>query len=122
MKPNIKWVDDWRIGMKPSREKEVSIDLINFFIDFWVKEKMGKKSKTTMNRYSNALHAIGGYLVEQAISDENLDKTTCKLLSLYISLDEGPFIHHENIEWQDEVDRVCRKIFKHMKKNELTMR
>jgi len=90
MKPNIKWVDDWRIGMKPSREKEVSIDLINFFIDFWVKEKMGKKSKTTMNRYSNALHAIGGYLVEQAISDENSEKTVYELLSQDISPYEGP--------------------------------
>ena len=116
MKPNIKWVDDWRIGVRPSREKKVSIDLLDFFIDFWAKDKMDEKSKTTMNRYSNALHAIGGYLVEQAISDENLDKTTCKLLSLYISLDEGPFIHHENIEWQDEVDRVCRKLFKYMEK------
>ena len=32
MKPNAKWIDDWPIGVKPSREDEISIDLLDFFI------------------------------------------------------------------------------------------
>jgi len=28
MKPNVKWIDEWRIGVKPSREKMVAADLL----------------------------------------------------------------------------------------------
>jgi hypothetical protein len=117
MKPNREWIDDWRMGVKPSRENQISTDLLDFFLDFWAVEKLDRKSKTTMNRYSTSLHRLGGYLVEQAISDDDSEKTAYELLSEYISPDEGPLVYHENENWQDEFDMVCRKIYKYMKMN-----
>ncbi len=105
------------MGVKPSREDQIATDLLNFFLEFWVVEKLDKKSKTTMNRYFTSLHALGGYLVEQAISDDDSEKTAYELLSEYISPDEGPLVYHENEDWQDEFDMVCRKIYKHMEMN-----
>jgi hypothetical protein len=117
MKPNREWIDDWRIGVKPSRENHISTDLVDFFLDFWTVEKLDRKSKTTMNRYSASLHRLGGYLVEKAISDDDSAKTAYELLSEYINPDEGPLVYHENENWQDEFDMVCRKIYKYMKRN-----
>jgi len=115
MKPNVKWIDEWRIGVKPSREKMVAADLVDYFANFWDKEKLGEKSKTTRNRYSNSLHALGGYLVEKAISEQDLDKTPYELLLEYIGPADGPLVYHDNEDWQDELDMVCRKIYKYMK-------
>lgn len=115
MKPNRKWIDDWQIDVQPSREKDISTDLVKFFIEFWGKLKLDEKSKTTRNQHLSSLHALGGYLVEQAISDENLGKTADELLSEYIGAYDGPFIFHDNERWQGEVDMVCRKIYKYMK-------
>lgn len=116
MKPNAKWVDDWQIGVKPAREYRISIDLLNVFMDFWDKEELDGKSKRTRNRYSACLHALGGYLVKQGTSEEDLNKTAHELLSEYVGPDEGPLIYYENEMWQEELDMVCRKIYKHLKK------
>ena len=110
-----KWINDWHIGVKPSKETAIAADLLDFFLDFWDKMNIDEKSKTTKNRYSSALHALGGYLVEQAISDDDQDKTAGDLLLEYIGPDDGPLIFHDNESWQNEVDLVCRKICKHMK-------
>lgn len=115
MEPNVKWIDDWRIGLKPSREKEVAAGLIYYFGDFWDKGKLEQKSKTTKNRYANSLHALGGYLVEKAISENDSDKTAHELLLEYIGPDEGPLIHLDDEDWQDELDMVCRKLYKYLK-------
>ena len=115
MKPNVKWIDDWRLGPKPSREHKFAADLLDYFADFWDKEKLDEKSKTTKNRYSNSLHTLGGYLVEQAIPEEDLDKTARELLLRYVGPNEGPLIYHDDEDWQYELDRVCRKIYKYMK-------
>lgn len=70
MKPDRTWVTDWRIGEAPSREQEVSRELLRIFIAFWDAEGLGKKAKTAQYRYSAALHALGGYLVEQATDED----------------------------------------------------
>ena len=62
------------------------------------------------------MHVLGGYLVEQAISGDDPGKTADDLLSEHIGPDDGPLIFQDNESWQDEVDMVCRKIYKHMKK------
>lgn len=115
MKPNSKWIDDWQIGVQPSREKDISTDLVRFFMEFWCKQKLDEKSKTSRNRYLSSLHALGGYFVEQAISAEDLGKSADELLSEYIGAYDGPLIFHDNERWQDEIDMVCRKIYKYMK-------
>ena len=73
------------------------------------------KAKTTRNRYSNALHALGGFLVEKAISEDGLPMTTNELLAEHIDSAGGPLIHHDEEEWQNEIDMVCRKLSKHLK-------
>jgi len=116
MKPNSKWIDDWRIGEEPSRESQIANALLEVFVDFWDSNALGDKSKTTMNRYSVALHALGGYLVEQSISEGGLDKTIDELLSEYVGPYDGPLICHDNEVWQEEIDMVCRKLHKHLKR------
>ena len=115
MKPNAKWINDWRIGVKPSIEKEVAEELLNIFADFWDNQKLDEKSKTTRNRYAGSLHALGGYLVEYATCEASVNKSAQDLLFECVGPDEGPLIHFDNESWQQELDTVCRKIYKHMK-------
>jgi hypothetical protein len=116
MKPNIKWINDWHIGENPSKEKEISTELLEIFMDFWANEKLDEKSKTTKNRYGTSLHTIGGHIVEHAIVKDDSDKTAYELLSDNICDDEGPLIYPENQDWQNEVDMVCRRLYKYMKR------
>jgi hypothetical protein len=115
MKPSEKWIDDWKIGLEPRRENQVAAGLVEYFFDFWDKAKLEEKSKKTRNRYGSALHALGGYLVEKAISEEDADKTAHELLLEYVYEDEGPLVYHDNFDWQDELDMVCRKFYKYLK-------
>ena len=115
MNPNRKWIKDWQTGENTSREKKVAEDLFRIFIDFWEYQQLDQKSKTTKNRYSGALHSLGGYLVEQAILDDGVDKTTQELLSEHLDPYEGPLICHDNETWQNEIDKVSRKLHKYLK-------
>ncbi|HDQ40506.1 MAG TPA: hypothetical protein ENN39_05685 [Desulfonatronum sp.] len=74
-----------------------------------------RTAKTTRNRNSGALHALGGYLVEEAISEDGLDMTTNELLAEHIDTEGGPIIHLHEQTWQDEIDMVCRKLHKRLK-------
>ena len=118
MKPNRKWIKDWRIGENPSREDQIAYELLEVFDDFWHFEGLDEKSKTTINRYSGALHSLGGYLIEKAVFDEDgLHKTTYNLLAEYVGRDDGPLICADHETWQNEIDMVCRKLYRFMKKN-----
>ncbi|MBI2217427.1 MAG: hypothetical protein HYU51_09030 [Candidatus Rokubacteria bacterium] len=114
MKPQTAWIGDWRIGEAPSREAEVSRELLRVFIAFWEAERLGEKAKTTQRRYSSALHALGGYLVERANDDDRRDQTARDLLRESVELDEGPLIAHDNEPWQREIDMVCRKLHRYL--------
>ena len=113
MRPDPTWISDWRIGLAPSRETEVSRELVRVFAAFWDGEGLSEKAKTTRSRYSGALHALGGYLVEQAVSEEGRGKTADELLDELAGPDEGPLIHHDNETWQRDVDTVCRKLHRY---------
>ncbi len=115
MKPDHGWIEDWRVGVNPNREREVSDGFISIFADFWKTQSMDDKAKTTRNRYAAALHSIGGYLVEQAISAEGKNKTYYELVSECIGPDDGPLIHFDNETWQNEIDTVSRKLYKYMR-------
>ena len=79
MKPNSKWINDWHTGIESAREAAISAELLKYFMDFWDKMKLDEKSKTTKRRYSSSLHALGGYLVEKATSDDDdLEDTKCQ--------------------------------------------
>ena len=114
MPPNSTWINDWHIGENTKRETAVSAELIAIFTNFWNALRLDTKSKTTRNRYCSSLHAIGGYLVEQAISGEGADMTTQELLSKHIGPDDGPLINYDEEAWQNDVDTVCRKLYKYL--------
>lgn len=115
MKPENSWIKDWRMGVDSAREVAVATELLAFFIESWHALDMEHKSKTTQNRYAGAMHALGGYLVEQAISDEGRNKTADELLSKALETDEGPLIFHDHETWQSELDTVCRKLHRYRK-------
>jgi hypothetical protein len=114
-KPNNSWIKDWKIGENPSRENELGKDLVSIFKRFWIDCKLDSKSKSTMNRYTGALHCLGGYLVEKGIYNE-INFSALELINEYITKHEGPLVHYDNEDWQDELDMVCRKLYKHINK------
>lgn len=118
MKPNRQWIEDWEIGENTSREVRISEELLQVFSNFWEAQKLDQKSKTTRNRYSAALHSLGGYLTEKAVYEKgNLDKSSADLLAEYVGPQEGPLICVDHESWQNEIDIVCRKLCKYLKSN-----
>ncbi len=119
MKPDSKWIKDWRCGIYPEREGQLGNEFLKVFIDFWVKSDLENKSKSTKNRYSAALHAIGGYLVKRGVSEENEKLSAHELLLDSISEDEGPLIYYSDEDWQNELDMVSRKLYKYFRDSEI---
>ncbi len=109
MKPTNEWITDWRYGVKPSQEKKTSDELLEIFQDFWGWSNLETKSKSTKQRYSAALHALGGYLVEETGNGHRGSKIIQDFLKGYIDSGDSPLIHHEN-----ELDTVCRKLYKYL--------
>ncbi|MDZ7753800.1 MAG: hypothetical protein U5S82_19685 [Gammaproteobacteria bacterium] len=114
MKPNKNWIEDWRYGVDPRLERRVSEDLLEIYKDFWVWADLDAKSKTTQQRYSAALHALGGYIVEKAGNQGRVPDTSQEFLREHIDFGDGPLIHHDNEAWQSELDAVCRKLYKYI--------
>ena len=53
--------------------------------------------------------------MEEAVSDRGTDITAAGLLLEHIDDTGGPPIHADEEQWQDELDLVCRKLFKFFK-------
>ena len=111
--PNSTWKDDWKIGANRRIELELGKDIVSIFELFWNYYKLDTKSKSTKNRYLSALHALGGYIVEKGVL-EHTNLSAQELINKYIDQDGGPLIHYDNESWQNELDMVCKKLFKFM--------
>ncbi len=111
MKPTEAWTDDWRIGISPAKEGEIGRELMAIFQRFWESTDLYKKSKSTKQRNSGALHALGGWAVEKAVED-NASIDAHQLLLEATSGGDGPLIYLDREEWQKELDTVCRKLYK----------
>ncbi len=116
MSPKLDWIENWRVGIDLPVENRISQELLDLFNDFWISSSLEEKSKKTKSRYSSALHALGGYIVKQAVSEEYDGKNGIELLFDSINKYEGPLIYHDEESWQDELDMVCRKLFKYFNK------
>ena len=116
MKPAIEWAEDWEIGVNQARETEVTLGVLEMFVDFWVEESIGDKSKSTVNRYRAALQSLGSYIVEQSISEEGLDLKIEELILGCIDEEGGPFLFQDEETWQSELDMVCRKLHKYFRR------
>ncbi|MFZ0611244.1 MAG: hypothetical protein WAM73_03310 [Desulfobacterales bacterium] len=119
MQPNERWLSDWHIDSAPSREKKVAGELLEIFISFWEVQGLNEKSKSTKNRYSGSLQALGGYLVEMAVSAKYRSMPARDLILEHISEFDGPLIHYDNEVWQNEIDMVCRKLYKFLRKKDV---
>jgi hypothetical protein len=113
MKPIVQWTEDWEIGVDISRENEISLSTLELFIDFWDEEAIAEKSKSTLNRYRAALQSLGGYIVEQSVSEEGTESTAKELLLECIDGEGGPLLFQGEETWQNELDMVCRKIYRY---------
>ena len=114
-KPNKNWITDWEIGENPDREKELGNALIEIFHKFWETIDLNNKSKSTKNRYSAALHTLGGYLIEQGVFEET-EMTALELLQENISQYDASLIHHDNEGWQKELDTASRRLYRYLNK------
>jgi hypothetical protein len=115
MGPTKEWIGDWIVGCDVARERETGNSLLEVFSEFWRTEELDRKSKTTQRRYSGGLHALGGYLVEQVISEDEETKSMPTLLWEAVDLDEGPLVFHDHEGWQRELDTVCRRLHRYLK-------
>jgi len=112
MKPIQKWIEDWNCGIEPSLEKETAEELIRLFQEFWEWANLESKSKTTKQRYSAALHTLGGYLIEETEKGVRENRGIWDFVKTYVDAQDGPLIYHDNEAWQEELDTVCRKLHK----------
>jgi len=111
MGPTESWIKDWRYGVAAVKEREVASELLRSFQQFWTWAELDQKSKSTQQRYSNALHALGGWAVEKAAED-NASTDARQLLVEATSGGDGPLIYLDREEWQKELDMVCRKLYR----------
>lgn len=114
MGPDRKWIDDWMLGVDVERERELGRWFLLHFAEFWVVEGLDRRSETTRRRYSGSLHALGGYLVKRAVSDDHAGDSAGELLWDAIDLDEGPLIFYDHEVRQEELDRTCRRLYEHL--------
>ena len=116
MKPTIEWTEDWDLGIDISSENEISQNVLDVFVDFWNEAGIDSKSKSTMQRYRSALQSLGGYIVEESLSLENSKLSAYDLLVKYIEKEGGPLLFIDEETWQNELDMVCRKLYKYTQK------
>ena len=115
MKPAEDWIEDWVCGVDEKRERLIGRELVTIFQGFWNKLNLDSKSKSTRNRHANALHALAGHIIEDAIRREVLDCEPRRRLMDSLYDDEGPLVYHDNENYQRELDSVCRKLYKYLK-------
>ena len=119
MNTDIKtWRKDWALNENPKREKEISIYLITLFTDFLNDFKIEEKSKSTKSRYYGHLHFLGRSIIKEAVYDnEDQSITPHELLMEGLGPDDGPLLYWNDERSQREVDAVCKKLYKFIKKS-----
>ena len=112
---------DWKCGVNPKFENEAGAQFVFIFQNFWKFENVDSKSVTTRRRYSNALHALGGYLIGEAIRFDKYDQHPIQMLLDSLSPFEGPLVSLDNEAFQREIDTVCRKLYKYMQQTQINL-
>ena len=108
--PRDDWSTDWKLGVDTGLEARIGEEIIKVFSTFWRDEGIGERSKSTRQRYEGALHALGGYLVQEAVEGEEPVRSGREMLRSAVEFDEGPPVHLKNPSWQQELDTVCRRL------------
>jgi hypothetical protein len=110
-------VKTWIVGLDNDQEIRLATALAQVFSDFLDSIDIAKKSEKTRRRYLNALDGLGGYLVADVFNHDNYEHSidAFDLLNQTIYPDDGPLIF-QDVSWQNEVDVVCRKLYKYLHK------
>ncbi|TVQ41707.1 MAG: hypothetical protein EA370_01280 [Wenzhouxiangella sp.] len=111
MAPNETWLSDWKIGLSPETEAQASRELLELFRRFWQWAELTHNSRSTQQRYSGALHALGGWTLEQVVQSADQSSIESQLRKA-TSAGDGPLIYQDQPEWQRELDVTCRKLHK----------
>lgn len=114
--PNSTWFSDWTNDDSGPLIQDIANGFIEIFTNFWNDLNLSSKSKTTQYRYSSALHALGGHLVHIASHQETKVDSTRLFLLENISKEGGPLIIYREDTWQNELDAVCKKLYKYLEK------
>ncbi|EGQ7835525.1 hypothetical protein ABMY33_21510 [Vibrio vulnificus] len=117
IKDSKNWAGHWQLGVNPDLERIISTGLIKVFNDFWSFQKLNEKSKSTQNRYSNALFLLGAYFVEEACDNEDEFISALSYLSDETLKYGGPLIAYADEQLQNEIDLVCRKLYAFIKES-----
>lgn len=115
--PNYSWLNDWTNDESGKQAHHLANELVTIFLKFWNTLSLSSKSKTTQYRYSSGLHALGGHLIDIAAHEESTISSTKKFVLDNISKDGGPLIFHDEVVWQNELDVMCKKLFKYLEQN-----
>lgn len=112
--PNNTWSSNWTKDELDLQLHNIANGLVEIFSNFWKDIALSSKSKTTQYRYSSALHALGGHLVQIASHQEITVYSIRLFLLENISKEGGPLIFFREETWQNELDAVCKKLYKYL--------
>jgi hypothetical protein len=122
LRPNPAWLEDWKVGVFPDLESDLCRWMLQVFSDFWTDANLDEKSISTQRRYSNALHAIGGYAIDQLVRQQYPSSVAFyELFISFFSPIEGPLIFQDEEAWQREIDTVSKKLYKYFKSRKTSM-
>ncbi len=108
------WIENWEIDDRCYQTSKSLVEVFESFLSYLKNER--KLAKRTIKRHESSCHALGGYIVNDLYNKDfpsgDVSKFGKALLLDYDIQYEGPFIHHENESWQNEIDATCRQLFK----------
>ena len=108
------WIEDWKISDDCYQTSKSLVEVFNSFLSYLKNTK--KLAKRTIKRHESSCHPLGGYIVNDLYnafsSTGDVSKFGKELLIDYDIQYEGPLIHHNNENWQNEIDATCRQLYK----------
>jgi|GEM_PF-1231030 len=114
LEPSEAWINDWLLGVDPTREADLARSFVDVFARFWVAQRLSEKSETTRRRHSGSLRALGGHLVKEGVEPEYSEWTAHELLWEAVEIGEGPMIFGGDEAWQGELDATCRRLRRYL--------
>ncbi len=110
------WDKDWSIYKE---DLNLSNKIIPIFESYLISLLEKGASKTTFNRYKNACHALGGYIVGEVygygIETFYGNESGEEIILRFIDENGGPLVHHDNEAWQNEIDATCKKLHSYLR-------
>lgn len=110
--PDATWITCWRQAGDGDVGRTIGPELLASFQAFWTWAKLDAKAKGTQRTYADALLAFGCWLIEQIGTGMIDPKITVPSMLKELAGDEAPLIDLDSPSFQEECDRVARKLQK----------